>query len=106
TLATRLPYADANNLFMYGLSRGGMMTFLALKGGATVNAAVVLGAVFDVEAFGQRSPGILERFTRLIPDYEGVATLRNRSVMNWPDQVNVPLLIIHGGNDQEVPALE
>ena len=23
--------------------------------------------------------------------------------MNWPEKVNVPLLIIHGGDDEEVP---
>ena len=26
--------------------------------------------------------------------------------MNWPDAIGVPLLIIHGGDDQEVPASE
>jgi Dipeptidyl aminopeptidases/acylaminoacyl-peptidases len=26
--------------------------------------------------------------------------------MNWPDQINVPLLIIHGADDEEVPATE
>ena len=26
--------------------------------------------------------------------------------MNWPDAVNIPLLILHGANDEEVPATE
>jgi dipeptidyl aminopeptidase/acylaminoacyl peptidase len=30
-LAVTLPYADAKNVFFYGVSRGGMMTFLALR---------------------------------------------------------------------------
>ena len=103
-----LPYADGNNVFLYGLSRGGMMTFLALKRGATVRAAAVLGAVFDLEAFGRRSPGVVDRAGRLIPDYaaRGATALRERSAMNWPEVVSVPLLILHGGNDQEVPASE
>jgi dipeptidyl aminopeptidase/acylaminoacyl peptidase len=107
-LAATLPYVDMQNVFMYGLSRGGMMTFLALKRGARVNAAAVLGAVYDVEAFGRRAPGIVERATRLIPDFasRGTAVLKERSAMNWPDQINVPLLMIHGGKDQEVPASE
>src|SRR6266567_1910580 len=29
TTARSLPYTDATNIFMYGVSRGGMMTFLA-----------------------------------------------------------------------------
>jgi dipeptidyl aminopeptidase/acylaminoacyl peptidase len=37
-LARRLPYADADNVFLYGLSRGGMMSFLALKQGFPAKA--------------------------------------------------------------------
>jgi dipeptidyl aminopeptidase/acylaminoacyl peptidase len=85
-----------------------MMAFLALKRGAVVNAAAVLGAVFDLEAFGQRALGIVERATQLIPDYgrRGLSTLKERSVMNWPEKISVPLLIFHGGNDQQVSASE
>ena len=85
------------------------MTFLMLQRGAVVNAAAVVGALFDVEgaleATKQRAPGIVDRVTRLIPDYanRGAAALRERSAMNWPEKVNVPLLIIHGGDDEEVP---
>ena len=108
SLATRLTYADTKNVFLYGLSRGGMMTFLALKRGAIVNAAAVLGAGYDLEAFGRRAPGIVQRAASLIPDYgtRGTAVFKERSAMNWPEQINVPLSIIHGGSDQEVPASE
>ena len=107
-LAARMPEADPKNVFLYGLSRGGMMAFLALKRGAAVKAAAVVGAVFDVEAFGRRAPRTLERAAGLIPDYDsrGITALRERSAMNWPEQISVPLLILHGGNDQEVPASE
>jgi hypothetical protein len=37
---------------------------------------------------------------------DAAAVLRARSVMNWPEQIGVPLLIIHGANDQEVPAVD
>lgn len=109
SLAASLPYVDSRNVFFYGLSRGGMMTFLALRRGAVVNAAAVVGAVFDVEgaleSTKQRAPGIVDLVTKLIPDYagRGAAALSERSVMNWPEEVNVPLLIIHGGEDDEVP---
>lgn len=107
-LAARLPYADPTNLFLYGLSRGGMMSFLALQRGFPAKAAAVVGAVFDVEAFAQRAPKVVESALRSVPDYpsRGVALLRERSVMNWPEQVSVPLLIIHGAKDEEVPAVE
>ena len=84
------------------------MTFLEMKQGVTVNAAVVVGAVYDAEAFQQRSPGIFEEAAKLIPDYPSKksSAVRERSVMNWPEKVNAPLMILHGGDDDEVPATE
>lgn len=107
-LAHALPYTDMKNVFMYGLSRGGMMTFLEMKRGIAINAAVVVGAVYDLEAVGERSPGLLAEVAKLIPDYpsKGVASLRDRSVMDWPEKVDVPLMMLHGEDDDEVPATE
>jgi len=106
--ARLLPYADTGNIFMYGVSRGGMMTFLEMKRNFPMKAAAVVGAVYDVAAFGERAPGVLAEAARLIPDYaqKGIAALEERSVMKWPEAVNVPLLILHGADDDEVPATE
>jgi dipeptidyl aminopeptidase/acylaminoacyl peptidase len=106
--ARSLSYADTTNIFMYGVSRGGMMTFLEMKRNLPIRAAAVVGAVYDLAAFGARSPGVLAEAAKLIPDYaqKGSAALQERSVMNWPDAVNAPLLILHGANDEEVPATE
>ena len=109
SIAGSLPYVDPRNLYFYGLSRGGMMTFLALRRGAVVNAAAVVGAIYDLEGAleptKQRAPGIVATVTKLIPDYStrGAAALAERSAINWPESVNVPLLMIHGGEDEEVP---
>jgi len=51
----------------------------------------------------QRAPGIADRVMKLIPDY-GISALRDRSAIYFADQVNVPVLILHGGTDEEVPA--
>ncbi len=42
------------------------------------------------------------------PEYptKGAALLRELSAMNWPEHISAPLLILHGANDQEVPATE
>ena len=106
--AKSLPYADTRNVFMYGVSRGGMMTFLEMKRHVPINAAAVVGAVYDLAAFHDRAPGIVEKAAELVPDYptRGDAVFRERSVMNWPEAVNVPLLMIHGAADEEVPATE
>src|SRR4029450_2458793 len=109
SLASSLPYADPKNIFFYGLSRGGMMTFLALARGAPVNAAAVVGGIYDMQALmestKQRMPGVADRVTKLIPDYSsrGAAALAKRSVIQWPEKVTVPLLMIHGADDEEVP---
>lgn len=106
--ARSLPYTDTTNIFMYGVSRGGMMTFLAMKRNLPIRAAAVVGAVYDVAAFGTRAPGVFAQAVKLIPDYaqKGTVILQERSAMNWPDAVNTPILILHGANDEEVPATE
>ena len=107
-LIRQLPDADPTNVFLYGLSRGGMQLFLALRKGFPAKAAAVVGAVFDLEAFGRRSPQMFNSAIRSIPEYarDGAAIIRDRSAMNWPEQIDVPLLIIHGADDQDVPATE
>src|SRR4029453_242522 len=49
SLASSLSYSDPKNIFFYGLSRGGMMTFLALARGAAVNAAAVVGGIYAMQ---------------------------------------------------------
>ena len=84
------------------------MTFLEMKRGVHINAAAVVGAVYDLAAFRDRAPGLVDKAGELIPNYSeiGMSALRDRSVMDWPDAVNVPLLMIHGADDEEVPVTE
>ena len=109
SLASSLPYSDAKNIFFYGLSRGGMMTFLALSRGAVVNAAAVVGGIYDlqglIESARQRMPAVANRVTKLIPDYSsrGASALAERSAAQWPEKITVPVLMIHGADDEEVP---
>jgi dipeptidyl aminopeptidase/acylaminoacyl peptidase len=109
SLASSLPYSDPKNIFFYGVSRGGMMTFLALARGVVANAAAVVGGIYDMQSLmdstKQRMPGIVNRVMTLIPDYStrGPAALAERSVIQWPEKVTVPLLMIHGTDDEEVP---
>jgi dipeptidyl aminopeptidase/acylaminoacyl peptidase len=107
-LIRSLDYADPHNIFMYGASRGAMMAFLAVKRGMPVNALAVMGALYDVEAITKRNPLLLEVAKQRMPDYavQGVAALRERSVLNWVEQINVPVLILHGGADRSVPPTE
>jgi dipeptidyl aminopeptidase/acylaminoacyl peptidase len=103
-LAKSLGFVDMNNLFMYGESRGGMMTYLAIKRNFPINAAAVFGAFTDLQQLADALPNVYSQsfFTKLWPDYE---TRKNehfeaRSAIRWVDKLNVPLLIMHGGSDK------
>ena len=104
-LAQSLGYIDMRNIFMYGVSRGGMTTYIALKHGAPVNAAAIVGGVTDLQAWAEWRPQMLQEYQALIPEYARHADdqLRQRSAIHWAEQINVPLLILHGGADWRVP---
>jgi dipeptidyl aminopeptidase/acylaminoacyl peptidase len=105
-LAKSLAYVDTNNLFMYGESRGGMMTYQAVKKGFPLNAAAMVGAFTDGRELvdshpKQYSPAVLKQTW---PDYEERKDeiFKARSAIFWAEQLNAPLLIMHGGADWSV----
>ena len=105
-LARSLGFVDMDNLFMCGVSRGGMMTYQAIKRGFPINAAAVVGAFTDmqgvIDSHAKQYP--LTVLKQLWPNYEERKDeiSRARSATCWADQLNVPLLIMHGGSDQSV----
>src|SRR5208283_556103 len=111
-----LAYVDPDRLFMLGLSRGGTMTYLAIKRGISVKAAAVIGGVTDVKAWEDARPemGIVngneytDGFAKIWPDYEHRAEehYRARSAVYWADQINVPVLILHSRTDRMVPVTQ
>ena len=107
-----LPFADADNLFLYGESRGGMMTYQALRDGFPAKAAAVIGAFTDLQAlFDEHAADPPERRLRperLWPDYQTRKSeiLTRRSALQWPEKINAPILILHGGADASVSPLQ
>ncbi len=104
-LSKALGFVDLNKLFMYGLSRGGMMTFQAIKYGFPLQAAATFGAFTDLDALMKSNPSFYEPLKKNIwPDFDSrrEEILSKRSAIGWADKINVPLLIMHGGNDQSV----
>jgi dipeptidyl aminopeptidase/acylaminoacyl peptidase len=104
-LVASLPYADARNVFLYGESRGGVMTLMAIRDGFPANAAATFGAFTDLDAY-VRSAGLqLEELSRRIwPDFDTHRSdiVRRRSAIYWPEKLRVPLLLMHGGADTSV----
>ena len=106
-LLKSLPQADATRVGMVGWSRGGMMTYLALRKTDQIAAAVVASGAADASDFSLGQPG-LERhvYAELIPDYarNKRAALAARSAVRWADQLNksTPILLLHGAADWRV----
>lgn len=110
-LLDSLPQADARRIGMYGWSRGGMMTYLALARTRRVSAAIIGSGLADLFENAKRRPEVEQSiFAELIPNYprDRAAALTARSVVCWPERLpkETPLLLLHGSADWRVPATE
>lgn len=105
-LAKSLGFIDVNNLFLYGESRGGVMTYLAIKRNFPANAAAVFGAFTDMEALIKDTPDVHspQLLNQIWPDFDSRKDeiFRSRSAIFWPESLGTPLLIMHGGADRGV----
>ena len=70
-LARGLGYVDMRNVFMLGFSRGGMMTYLAIRDGAPVRAAAVVGGLSDLPGLAAYRPPMRRMWTRLWASFGG-----------------------------------
>jgi dipeptidyl aminopeptidase/acylaminoacyl peptidase len=105
-VAASFGYVDMNNVFVQGDSRGGMMTYLALKQGLPANAAVVVSGVGDLLAWADERAEIVDGvYKQLIPEFDErpVELLRERSVVHWAHLIQTPLLLLHGTADWRAP---
>jgi dipeptidyl aminopeptidase/acylaminoacyl peptidase len=106
-----MDFVDPERLYMLGLSRGGTMTYIALKRGAPVKAAAVIAGPTDLMDFKDYRPEFVngdetyDGFAKVWPDYEHRAEeqYRARSAVYWADEISVPVLILHSRTDKFVP---
>ena len=107
-----LPYVDPQRVSALGYSRGGMMALLAARAGAPYRAIATVGAPTDLRgapaagAAGGGATTSLATARRLIPGFEADpdAALRARSAIVWADEIDAPVLVMHGGADPIVSA--
>jgi dipeptidyl aminopeptidase/acylaminoacyl peptidase len=105
------PRVDASRLGMYGWSRGGMMTYLALARTDRIRAAVVGSGMADAFDMVARRPEMEAGvFAELVPNWaaDREAQLAAHSAVRWPEKLNkaTPILILHGSADVRVNARE
>jgi len=107
-LVKSLGFIEVKNLFLYGESRGGMMTYQAIKRDFPVNAAAVFGAFTDLEALIAFRPDVYQpaMLKQFWPDFDAQKDdiIKARSAIYWPEQLDIPLLIMHGASDWSVSA--
>lgn len=99
-----LGYADTSKMFMLGESRGGIMTFLAIKRRFPLKAAATIGGLSDMEMYLKDNPWSEGALKQLYPDYDKnrQQILQSRSVLNWAEAINTPVLIMNGQADTQV----
>jgi dipeptidyl aminopeptidase/acylaminoacyl peptidase len=105
--AENLKKGDSKRIGMFGWSRGGMMTYLALKNSNIIKTAVVGNAPTDLAKLIKERPEMeTEVCAKLIPNYEKNKEneLKNRSALYWTDELdkNASLLILCGTEDKRV----
>jgi dipeptidyl aminopeptidase/acylaminoacyl peptidase len=104
-LIARLPNADPDQVFMYGESRGAMMTYQAIREKFPMRAAAVYGGFTNLAELAAPGGKFASAATMIWPDYaeHTPEIVRRRSALQWPDQFATPILIMHGGADSDVP---
>jgi len=100
-----LDFADLNNVFMVGFSRGGINTFSALqKNIVPIKAAAIINGVSDLYLFEQLRPDAIPLLEEFIPNYHSgkVEEFDKRSAIKWVQDIKVPMLLIHASGDKVI----
>lgn len=99
--------ADSNRIGMFGWSRGGMMTYLALQKSDKIRTAVIGNGPTDLFGLISDRPMMESNvFMECIPNYldNKESELKQRSVIYWSEMLdkNSSLLILCGTNDKRL----
>lgn len=101
-----MPDADGTRIGMFGMSRGGMMSYLAARRSDQFKTMVVQAAPTDLIKGLEDRPEMGKVFSTWIPDFEtnAEAALEARSAIYWLDELNpeTSILILHGTADRRV----
>lgn len=106
-------FLDLDNVFMLGVSRGGMMTYQMTKI-LSVRAAAVIGGVANLNTLLQNRPVFLNGWDDAEKEEDNYKGLRNvlndfdiykeqyikdRSAVQWANKINCPIYILHSRQD-------
>jgi dipeptidyl aminopeptidase/acylaminoacyl peptidase len=103
----QLAFADRDRIGMWGHSRGGMMTYIALTKTDRIRAAVIGAGSADLERWIALRPEMdTEVAAQIIPNWKAdrAKAIEARSAVRFVDRLpaNVPILLVHGTADWRV----
>lgn len=99
--------ADTSRIGMFGISRGGMMSYMATRNNPQIKAVAVVGGMSNLFTMKRNRPDMESHvYSALIPNYEDDSEnqLENRSAVFWADELprSTKFLLLHGTNDEAV----
>ena len=97
-------FVDSDEIYMYGESRGGMMTYQVIRQDNRIKKAIVVSGVADSFMSYKERDSMKRVYISLVggtPD-ELPEEYEKRSATYWADEIKCPVLIIHGKLDTRV----
>lgn len=98
--------ANPNKIGMFGASRGGMQTHLAVKQTNQIKAIATIAGNTDLAKGLTYRPEMERVYKHRIPNYaeNRQVELAKRSVMKWVEHLStdIPILLLHGTGDKRV----
>lgn len=103
-IGKKLPFTVPDQLVVYGFSRGGLNTYQLLRMTDEIDAAAVIGGPTNPRLdFDTRPEMYTEVYLPLIGDtVTQKQAYDDRSPLLWADEINTPVLILHGEDDWRV----
>ena len=97
-------FVNMEQLYMMGVSRGGMMTYMACREDSRIKKAVVISGLSDAfMAYEERTDmqQVFKELVRQTPKSDPMA-YEKRSATYWAEEIKCPVLIIHSKLDERV----
>ncbi len=103
-LCEAFSFVDMEQLYMMGISRGGMMTYMAVREDDRIKKAVVVSGIADAFMSYEDRDDMKEIFQELVggtPE-ELPQEYEKRSATYWAEELKCPILLIHSKQDKSV----
>lgn len=103
-LCEEFSFVDMDQLYMMGASRGGMMTYMAIREDDRIKKAIVVCGEADNFMGWEEREDMHEVYMDLIGETpeEAPEEYEKRSAVYWADEIKCPVLIIHSELDERV----